>query len=69
MPGVEHSNTLESMAELALTWKSLGRHAAALNLLRDSLTKRKQLLGPHHHVVLSSSEILLQYETEGSEEQ
>ncbi|KAJ5749249.1 uncharacterized protein N7511_010945 [Penicillium nucicola] len=62
---VQHPATLRSMAELARTWKSLGRHVEALDMLGESLAMRKQVLGPEHYSVLSDSETLLQWETDG----
>ncbi|KAJ6020178.1 hypothetical protein N7522_000253 [Penicillium canescens] len=40
--GENHPDTLISTANLASTWESLAHDAAAINLLRDCLTKRKQ---------------------------
>jgi hypothetical protein len=40
--GENHPDMLISMANPAFTWEYLGHDAAAINLLRDCLIKRKQ---------------------------
>ncbi|KAJ5927143.1 hypothetical protein N7516_008916 [Penicillium verrucosum] len=37
----DHPDTLNSMANLSFTWKSLGQYAEALNLLRSCLARQK----------------------------
>ncbi|OQD69321.1 hypothetical protein PENPOL_c002G04935 [Penicillium polonicum] len=62
--GEDHPDTLISMSNLAYTWKSSGRDAEAIDLLRNCLAKRKQTIGLNHPDTLSTSETLLQWETE-----
>ncbi|KAK9604423.1 hypothetical protein V6Z93_002391 [Aspergillus fumigatus] len=62
--GADHPNTLTSMANLAFTWKSSGHITRALDLLRDCLAKRRQILGVNHPDYVSTSETLLEWETE-----
>jgi hypothetical protein len=62
--GEVHSDTLTSMANLAVTWKYSGYDDKAITLLRDCLTKQKQVLGLNHRTTVSNSERLLAWETE-----
>ncbi|PKY04549.1 hypothetical protein P168DRAFT_235885 [Aspergillus campestris IBT 28561] len=66
--GEDHPNTLTSMANLALIWKSSAHNAEAIHLLRECLIKQKQTLGLNHPTTLSISEILLRWETEATRE-
>ncbi|KAK3937227.1 hypothetical protein QBC46DRAFT_461010 [Diplogelasinospora grovesii] len=52
--GADHPDTLTSMANLALTWKSYGRHADALALMNDCAQAQQRVLGPKHPDTLSS---------------
>jgi hypothetical protein len=62
--GADHPDTLRSMANLAFTWKSSGHISRALDLLRACLAKQRQILGVNHPDTVSSSETLLEWETE-----
>ncbi|KAL4745969.1 hypothetical protein BDW72DRAFT_207750 [Aspergillus terricola var. indicus] len=62
--GDAHPDTLTSMASLAFTWKSSGKDAEAINLLRDCLARQKQTIGPNHPNTISNSEALIKWETE-----
>ncbi|KAJ5610368.1 hypothetical protein N7510_007087 [Penicillium lagena] len=59
---VDHLDTLTSMANLAFTWKSSGHNTQAFDLLRDCLSKQKQILGLNHHHALSNSRTLMEWE-------
>lgn len=61
--GIDHPDTMKSMANLAFTWKFLGRNAEAVELLRTCLAKQKKILGLNHPSTLSNSEKLLEWET------
>jgi hypothetical protein len=62
--GEDHLDTLTSMVNFALTWKSPGHDAEAINLLRDCLAKEKRILRQHHPNTSSNSETLLEWEIE-----
>ncbi|KAH8889893.1 hypothetical protein GQ53DRAFT_651431, partial [Thozetella sp. PMI_491] len=46
--GAEHPDTLTSMNNLALTWKSLGRTADALALMEGCVQACQRVLGFQH---------------------
>ncbi|KAJ6046933.1 hypothetical protein N7444_008187 [Penicillium canescens] len=50
--GVDHPHTLTSY------------NTQALELLRDCLAKQKQILGLNHYYTISTSQTLLEWETE-----
>ncbi|KAK0717296.1 hypothetical protein B0T26DRAFT_709448 [Lasiosphaeria miniovina] len=52
--GANHPDTLSSMANLAFTWKSQGRHANALALMEDCTQAQRRVLGQKHPETLSS---------------
>ena len=52
--GADHPDTLSSMANLAFTWKSQGRHADALALMVACAQAQQRILGPEHPYTLSS---------------
>ncbi|KAK4173429.1 hypothetical protein QBC36DRAFT_335835, partial [Triangularia setosa] len=52
--GADHPDTLMSMANLAFTWKSQGRHSDALALIEECAQARQRLLGAKHPETLSS---------------
>ena len=62
--GADHPDTLSSMANLSLTWKSSGRNTEAIEILRSCLAKQEQILGMNRPDNLSNSETLLEWETE-----
>ncbi|KAA8647832.1 tetratricopeptide repeat protein [Aspergillus tanneri] len=62
--GEDHPDKLTSIANLAATWKSSGKTADAINLLRDCLAKKKQAIGPNHPRAVPNSKTLLKWETE-----
>ncbi|KAB5536087.1 hypothetical protein GE09DRAFT_1141404 [Coniochaeta sp. 2T2.1] len=52
--GVDHPDTLTSMADLAFMWKSQGRHEDALALMQDCVKAQQRVLGLEHPDTLSS---------------
>ncbi|KAI1315580.1 hypothetical protein F5Y16DRAFT_393330 [Xylariaceae sp. FL0255] len=52
--GPDHPDTLNSMNNLALTWKSQGRTADAIRLMEDCSHLCIRVLGPDHPHTLSS---------------
>jgi hypothetical protein len=62
--GEDHPETLMSMANLAFTWKCTGRKANAIDLLRICVAKQQLIIGPAHLHTMSSSNTLLEWETE-----
>ncbi len=52
--GVDHPDTVTSMANLAFTWKSQGRHENALALMQDCVEAQRQVLELEHPDTLSS---------------
>lgn len=62
--GEDHPDTLSSTANLAFTWKSAGRKATAINLLRIRIAKQQLIIGPGHPHTVSNSNTLLEWETE-----
>lgn len=62
--GEDHPDTLVSMANIAFTWKSSGRNAEAIELLRTCLGKREQILGLNHPDTLNTSSALLEWTPE-----
>jgi hypothetical protein len=61
--GVDHPDTLRSMANLAFTWESTGQHTKAIDLLRICLVKQQRVLGPAHPHTVSNDNMLLEWET------
>lgn len=62
--GEDHPDTLSSTANLAFTWKSAGRKATAINLLRICVAKQQLIIGPGHPHTVSNSNTLLEWKTE-----
>lgn len=62
--GEDHPHTLTSMANLTFTWKSSGKTADAINMLKVCINKQKQTIGPNHPHAVSNSKTLLRWETE-----
>jgi hypothetical protein len=62
--GTEHHSTLTSMNNLAFTWKELGRDAEAIKLMEKCVLLRRLVLGVDHPDTLSSSEVLIGWQTE-----
>lgn len=56
--GEGHLETLSSMSNLALTWKSLGRDQDAMELMQRVLHLRTDILGSEHSYTVASAEIL-----------
>ena len=52
--GEEHPDTLTSMANLAFTWKEMGRNGDALSLLQTCSNLRQQVLGVGHPYTMST---------------
>ena len=52
--GADHPETLTSMHNLTVSYRSLGRHADALKLNEETLALRQAKLGPDHPDTLSS---------------
>ena len=61
--GVDHPDTLTSMANLAFTWESTGQHTKAINLLRTCVVKQRRVLGPTHPDTIFNDNTLLEWET------
>jgi hypothetical protein len=59
--GADHHNTLTSMANLAFTWESTGRHAEAIDLLKICVAKQQKILGPAHPQAVFISKTLLKW--------
>jgi hypothetical protein len=53
MLGVEHPDTLISMANLAFTWKSLERDYDVSELIKECFLIQKQKLGANHSHTVS----------------
>jgi hypothetical protein len=62
--GPEHPQTLTSMANLAFTWKAIGRRAEAFKLMDECVQLRRQVVGVGHPDFLSSSETLSRWQSE-----
>ena len=52
--GPRHPDTLETMGNLAVTRRKLGKHAAAEETQRDVLALRHEVLGPRHPKTLKT---------------
>lgn len=52
------------MTNLAFIWKSTGKTADAINLLKDCLAKQNRALGPNHPDARSNYKALLEWEAE-----
>ncbi|KAK4221280.1 hypothetical protein QBC38DRAFT_377391, partial [Podospora fimiseda] len=66
--GADHPDTLTSMANLAHTWKQLGRHHDALNLMQYSVEGHNRVLGPDHPHTISYQSWLTKWLPEGGME-
>lgn len=64
--GADHPSTLTSMANLAFTWKGLGRDAEAIQLMKDCVQRRTRILGAKHPNSLSSQLTLARWNAEHS---
>ena len=62
--GAEHPGMLTRMGNLAFTWKKQGRVAEAIELMKKCVQLQTQILGAGHPDTLSSSEDLIEWETE-----
>jgi hypothetical protein len=61
--GADHPDTLTSMANLAFTLESTGRHCEAIDLIRICVTKQQWIFGRAHPDTVSYSGTLLAWET------
>ncbi|KAK3947443.1 hypothetical protein QBC32DRAFT_224161, partial [Pseudoneurospora amorphoporcata] len=61
--GADHPSTLTSMANLAFTWNSQGRHEDALALMQDCVEARERVFGPEHPDTLSSLATVSEWST------
>jgi hypothetical protein len=52
--GKDHPDTLTSMNDLAMTYRSQGNMTEAAELLKELLEKRKRILGKEHPDTLAS---------------
>ena len=62
--GVDHPDTLTSMANLAFTLKSQGRDREAIALMWECVYRRQHVLGEGHPAFKSSATTLFQWKTE-----
>jgi hypothetical protein len=62
--GGDHPDTLTSMNNLAFTWKSQGRYAEAVGLLRECVRLQERISGASHPHFISSSNALVRWEAE-----
>lgn len=68
--GSQHSDTLQSMNNLATTYYAQGKYALAEPLFRQTLEDKRRAQGLEHPVVLTSMDTLADvYEAEGKHEQ
>ena len=65
--GVDHPDTLNSMANLASMYWNQGRATEALKLMEECVVARTRKLGTNHPNTLSSRTILLKWQTVESE--
>ena len=56
---VSHPFTLDSMANLALTWKNMGRYRDAMSLLQTCSTVWQRVLGPDHPYIVFTLQALM----------
>jgi Tetratricopeptide repeat len=52
--GADHPDTLTSMANLAVTWKDMGRRGEALGLIQTCSELQQRILGVGHPHTLST---------------
>jgi len=62
--GDEHPDTLESMVNLAYTWKAETRNEDAISLMAKCVELQKRVPGPHHPKTEDSLETLNQWRME-----
>ena len=62
MGGCELPETLDSMHNLAFTWKSQSRNVEAISLTKDCFKLRNRVLGPKHPDTKTSLEVLHRWE-------
>jgi hypothetical protein len=62
--GLNHPDTLNSMNNLAFTWKRQGRKAEAIELMKACVQLCSRILGPRHPHSISSSTVLTTWEAE-----
>jgi hypothetical protein len=66
--GVDHPDTLTSMANLAFIWKESGRATEAVRLMEECAQARKCVLGLNHPDTHSSSTAIGMWRAEEEEE-
>ena len=62
--GSEHSSTIDSMSNLAWTWKKQGQDVEAVELMRECVRLRTRVLGADHPDTIRSSRWLSKFETQ-----
>jgi hypothetical protein len=62
--GAEHPSTLTSMNNLAFTLKGRDQNAEAIKLMDKCVELRTLVLGADHPYTLSSSAVLIRWQTE-----
>jgi hypothetical protein len=65
--GADHSDTLNSMNNLAYTWKGQGRDEAALNLIKECVKLRTHKLGAKNPHTIGSRQRLDKWQLEDIE--
>ena len=60
--GEDHPDALASTAILTFTWKSIGRHTDAIDLLRSCILKQRQIISPAHSYPAFNPNDLLEWE-------
>jgi hypothetical protein len=65
--GPEHPDTLTSMNDLALTWKSQGREQQALDMMIECAELKKHKLGLNHPDIIKHIEMLEKWQSEMEE--
>jgi hypothetical protein len=56
--GKEHLDTLEGVSGLALTWKSQGQEEMTINMMRDVVQPRGEILGANYPGTKASAKTL-----------
>jgi hypothetical protein len=52
--GADHPDTLNSISNLAFTWKETGRETEAIRLIEECIQSRQHILGLNHPDTISS---------------
>ncbi|PVH91428.1 hypothetical protein DM02DRAFT_342936 [Periconia macrospinosa] len=64
--GADHPDTLISMNNLAFTWKSPGRDAEAIELMKECVCLRRYVFGTTHPHYTSALGVLSRWEMEAA---